>query len=194
MRIALSGGIGCGKSAALEIFKARNFPTFSADACARELLASPQTVWFVAENFGAECVENSTIRRDKLAAIVFSDNNARRRLENFLHPKIEKAWREFCSAAEGAGKIPVVEIPLLFEKNYDAEFDITICVACSRETQLSRLEKRGVGAADAERRMVAQLPLENKIARANILLSNDGSLEFLEAQIDLLCPKLSHQN
>ncbi len=193
MRIGLSGGIGCGKSTALEIFSACGFPTFSADVCSRELLSDGDAVRFVMENFGSECVDTSGVRRDALARVVFSDDVARKRLEDFLHPRIEVSWRKFCDEAETTGKIPVVEIPLLFEKSYEAEFDLTVCVACSRETQLARLAGRGVREDDAKSRIAAQLPLEDKVSRADILLSNDGSFEFLERQIKIFSRSLPQQ-
>ncbi len=189
MKIALSGGIGCGKSSALEIFKAKNFPTFSADEAAHEILSTKEAEDFVKKNFGNDALENGKISRKKLAEIVFGNYKARQTLEDFLHPKIQNSWQKFCAENEKNGRVPVVEIPLLFEKKFDKEFDISICVSASKKTRLKRLKIRGVPADEALKRISAQLPLEDKIARANFLLTNDGSLDFLSAQIERLIEK-----
>ena len=102
-------------------------------------------------------------------------------MENFLHPRIRARWNARLRSAKPGEKI-VVEVPLLFEKNYAADFDLTVCVAASEETQLERLEKRGLPRERARERIAAQLPLEEKVRRADAVIFNDGSREFLEAQ------------
>lgn len=184
MKIALTGGIGCGKSTALKAFQKSNFATFSADALGHEILSEPASVAFVKEQFGAECVSGERIDRSALAQIVFADSAARERLENFLHPKIKAAWRAGTERAAEAGKFSVVEVPLLFEKNLVEGFDCTLCLACSESVQLARLEKRGLPQEQARSRIATQMPLEEKMRRADFCLFNDGTPEFLEQQIN----------
>lgn len=184
MKIALTGGIGCGKSTALKAFQKSNFATFSADALGHEILSESATVAFVKEQFGVECVSEDAIDRAALAQIVFSDPTARERLENFLHPKIKAAWCAGMARAAAEGKSSVVEIPLLFEKNLAEGFDYTLCLACSEPVQLERLEKRGLPREQARSRIAAQMPLEEKMRRADFCLFNDGTPEFLGEQIN----------
>ena len=183
MKIALTGGIGCGKSTALTAFRNHHFTTLSADALGHEILSGSAAVDFVVKRFGKDCAPAGVIDRARLAKIVFSDPRAREDLEAFMHPRIENAWRERAQAAESRGENCVVEIPLLFEKQLEGAFDSTLCLACSEAVQLERLEKRGLPREQARSRMAAQLPLEEKVRRADYCLFNDGSPEFLEAQI-----------
>lgn len=183
MKIALTGGIGCGKSTALQAFRNHHFTTLSADALGHEILSDSAAVDFVVKRFGNDCVSGEKIDRAQVAKIVFSDPEARKDLEDFIHPKIEKAWREQAEEAEARGEHCVVEIPLLFEKKLEAAFDYTLCLACSEPVQLERLEKRGLPREQARSRIAAQMPLEEKMTRADFCFFNDGSAEFLEKQI-----------
>lgn len=189
MKIALTGGIGCGKSTALQAFRNHHFMTLSADAVGHEILSEPATVDFVVEHFGKACALAGTIDRACVAKIVFSDAAARETLENFIHPKIEAVWRKRANEAEARGEHCVVEIPLLFEKNLEGAFDCTLCLACSEDVQLERLEKRGLPREQARARIRAQMPLDEKIRRADICLFNDGTPEFLENQIKFFVNK-----
>lgn len=185
MKIALTGGIGCGKSTALKAFQKLDFATFSADALGHGILSEPETVAFVVEQFGAACAPGGEIDRARLAEVVFNDPAARERLEKFMHPRIEAAWCAGAALAEAQGKHCVVEIPLLFEKNLEAGFDKTLCLVCSEAVQLERLEKRGLPREQAKARIAAQMPLEEKMRRADVCLFNDGAPEFLEDQLTL---------
>ncbi|MGF0068269.1 dephospho-CoA kinase [Candidatus Spyradosoma sp. SGI.093] len=183
MKAALTGGIGCGKSTALRAFRNHDCATVSADALGHEILSESSSAAFVVARFGAECAPAGTVDRERLARVVFADPAARKELEDFIHPKIEAAWRERVRAAEERGEDCVVEIPLLFEKNLEGAFDRTVCLVCSEAVQLERLEKRGLPRERALARIAAQLPIEEKARRADVCLFNDGSPEFLEKQI-----------
>lgn len=185
MKIALTGGIGCGKSTALQAFRNHHFATLSADALGHEILSEAASVDFVVERFGCDCAPAGKIDRERLAGIVFADSEARESLERFIHPRIEQAWNARAREAEARGENCVVEIPLLFEKNLERGFDCTICLACSQRVQLDRLEKRGLPREQALKRIAAQLPIDEKIRRADFCLFNDGTPEFLGEQIRL---------
>lgn len=184
MKIALTGGIGCGKSTALQAFRNHHFTTLSADALGHEILSGSAAVEFVVKRFGEVCVSAGKIDRAQLAKIVFADAVAREDLEKFIHPQIEKAWRKGAEEAEARGEHCVVEIPLLFEKNLEGAFDYTICLACSEAVQLERLERRGLPREQALSRIAAQMPLDDKKRRADFCLFNDGSPEFLISQVE----------
>ncbi|MBP3301698.1 MAG: dephospho-CoA kinase [Opitutales bacterium] len=183
MTLGLTGGIGCGKSSVLPAFKKLGFAVIDTDRIASELHSEPATCRFVRERFGETALsEDGSVNKPELAKIVFSDKAALADLEAFMHPKIRAAWRKKISNFADGEKF-VVEVPLLFEKNYESDFDATVCVAASEEIQLARLEQRGLPAARARERIVAQLPLAEKVRRADFVIFNDGSREFLEAQV-----------
>src|SRR5690606_17064865 len=102
-------------------------------------------------------------------------------LERLLHPLVGKRWREEMAADPESDW--VVQIPLLFEKKLEKSFQFTVCVGASGETQRQRLLQRGISEEEISRRLSRQLPIEEKIARSDFFLSNDGSLEFLRLQV-----------
>lgn len=193
MILGLTGGIGCGKSAVLAAFRKIGFCVIDADEIARTLRSAPETRDFVRERFGAGTLDARTgeISAEALAKIVFADKSALAALEAFMHPRIRAEWCRRADEAERAGAPVAVEVPLLFEKNYDADFDATVCVAVSENVQLERLEKRGLPREQARARIAAQMPLADKIRRANAVIFNDGSREFLETQTRVLADTLA---
>lgn len=183
MTLGLTGGIGCGKSSVLPVFKSLGYAVIDTDKIASELYSEPATRRFARERFGEKALAaDGTPNKPEIAKIVFSDKTALADLEAFMHPKIREAWqKKILNSADGEKF--VVEVPLLFEKNYESDFDATVCVATSEEVRLSRLERRGLPAAQARERIAAQLPLAEKVRRADFVIFNDGSREFLEAQV-----------
>jgi dephospho-CoA kinase len=116
-----------------------------------------------------------------LAARVFSDPAERQWLEALTHPRLFALWRQTLAAQPGADW--VFEVPLLFEQRLENWFDFTVCVACSPEQQLVRLEQRGLSRELAGQRISQQLPLARKIELADKVMWNDGSAAFLQVQI-----------
>jgi dephospho-CoA kinase len=140
----------------------------------------------IQRTFGDEVISaEGTLRRDVLARIVFSDPDARRKLEAITHPLIREHWKKHIGMLRAIGiKVACVVIPLLFETNAESEFDATICIACSAATQRSRLAIRDWGAEQTAQRIAAQLPIVEKVAKANYVVWNEGSLDILAAQLD----------
>jgi len=183
MKIGLTGGIGCGKTEALRIFEKLGWHTLSTDAIAHELLDNDPEVRTAVENaFG-------TLDKKQIAAQVFSDPEKKQTLENLLHPRIRDHWRSKLQA--NSDQNWVVEIPLLIEKRLETHFDLVVCVACSPETQLKRLGQRGIHKEDALARIANQAPLSLKIEKSDKILSNNGSISFLEEQICELIRQIS---
>ena len=120
---------------------------------------------------------------------MFSDPGKLRLLEGVLHPKVRARW-EAAVAAEPAAKW-VVEIPLLFEKNLENRFDLTVCVTSHRQSQVERLARKGMDQVQALARINQQLPLSAKEEKADIVLLNDGSVDFLELQIDRIAARFA---
>jgi dephospho-CoA kinase len=186
----LTGGIGMGKSAAAHILNQCGVPTEDTDELARNVVAPVQPALAeIRRTFGDEVISpEGALRRDALARIVFPDSAARQKLEAITHPLIRELWKKRVESWREAGtKAGCVIIPLLFETNAESEFDATICVACSAATQRSRLAARGWGPEQTGQRIAAQWPIEKKIAKANYVVWNEGSLEILAAQLEIIC-------
>lgn len=194
MIAGITGGMGCGKSTVGLGFEARGFRRLDSDRIVREqVLTAPAVMAELAADFGPGILETDPaggqrVCRPRLAELVFADDAARLRLEALTHPRVLQVWREaFAAAPSGRW---VVEVPLLFEKALENWFDFTVCVACSPEQQLARLEQRGLSRMLAGRRISKQLPLARKIERSDFVLWNDGSAVFLGQQIDRLADAL----
>ncbi len=186
MTLGLTGGIGCGKTTAAAMFARRGFRLLDSDALIRErVLPSASVVAALRERYGADVFRaDGSVDRAALATRVFPHDSERQWLEELTHPPLFGLWRSVFAAEPNADWI--VEVPLLFEKALEIWFDFTVCVASSATQQLARLEQRGLPRALAEQRISKQLPLAHKIESADFVLWNDGSPEFLEAQIDRL--------
>lgn len=190
MILGLTGGIGCGKSTAARAFVAGGFRLVDADALIRDqVLIAPALVAAVAARYGDGVLAPSgAINRAVLAKFVFADDAERWWLEARTHPALFAIWRRMLATAPKARW--VFEVPLLFEQALENWFDFTVCVACSPEQQLVRLERRGLSRELAGQRISKQLPLARKIELADLVLWNDGSAAFLQAQVDTLVASL----
>jgi len=190
MTVGLTGGMGCGKSTVARGLERRGFRRLDSDELVREkVLTDPEVIQALAGRFGAEILDPAgRVARAKLAAAVFASETELRWLEELTHPAVFALWRAAFAAEPAAAW--VVEVPLLFEKHLENWFDFTVCVACSPAQQLARLEQRGVPRGLAGQRISKQLPLARKIELSDIVLWNDGSTEFLEAEIDRLANAL----
>ncbi len=191
MIIGLTGGMGCGKTTAARFFEEGGFRSIDADAIVHDLLANDRKVRdAIKDRFGSGVLdENGTVDRRRLGALVFTDSAALRWLEELLHPLVGLRWRE--EIARCGDDSWVVQIPLLFEKKLEQSFDFTVCVGTSATTQCRRLLKKGLSEKEIARRISRQLPLDEKTARADFFLLNDGSLPFLREQVQCLIGQLA---
>jgi dephospho-CoA kinase len=187
----LTGGIGMGKSAAACLLAKSGIPVIDTDDIAREQV-EPGRPGFVEvlKEFGSELLDGAgRLDRERLAGIVFRDSEARRRLEGILHPRIRTAWEAWLDSRRSEGRnAAVVVIPLLFETDAEKTFDATICVACTSATQRVRIRARGWSESSLESRMAAQMPVEEKMVRADYVLWTEGGLDLLEAQLQRILP------
>ena len=142
----------------------------------------------IAERFPSAVSAQNVVLRPILADYVFSHEADRLWLEGLLHPLIYAKWSAAFASAPDADW--VVEVPLLFEQNLENWFDFTVCVATSSTNQLVRLIERGITQSLAEQRISTQLPLFQKIEKADFVLSNDGTLEALRFQVKHLIGRL----
>jgi dephospho-CoA kinase len=180
LAVAVTGGIGAGKSEALAAFARRGAAVASADELVHRLLRSDREVQAeVLEVFGVEVRSGSADERARLAEAVFGDPERIERLEALLHPRVARAqvaWLEELRARPDPPQLAVVEIPLLYESGAEGRFDAVVTITAPKELRaerkkLTRLEER-------ERRL---LPDEEKLRRADFSYVNDGTTAELDA-------------
>lgn len=184
LRVGLTGGIACGKSAVAEAFARRGVPLIDTDLIAREVVEPGEPgLARVAEAFGPDILNaDGSLNRAELRARVFADPERKRRLEAILHPLIRARTLERLRNAEGP--YAVVVVPLLVETDFDELVDRVLVVDCAPETQVERLVARDTGSrAEAARIIASQAPREARLARANDVLRNDGSLAELDRAV-----------
>lgn len=183
--LGLTGGVGTGKSALVEWLRRERVPVVDTDEVAHSLVEPGQPAWEeIRQAFGGAYFDpEGRLIRSALAGRVFADREALRALEGILHPRIHAVWRERIEGWRDQGQgLAVVVIPLLFEKGLENEFDLTICVACRPGTQRVRLRARGWSEEEIEGRIEAQLPLAEKMRRADRVIWNEGGLALLSGQ------------
>ena len=194
-RIALTGGIATGKSHVRAQFEALGIPTIDADLLSRRAVepGSPGLA-AVAARFGPGIVDSSgTLDRARLAALVFTDANARRDLEQIVHPFVRSAIDNWFASLDAArNPFAVADIPLLYEAGRDRDFEAVIVAACEPETQLRRLMWRdNLSEEEAAKRISAQMPIGQKIRWADYVIRTDGTFEETNRQVRLIAAALS---
>jgi dephospho-CoA kinase len=191
-RFAVTGGIACGKSAFSRFLADSGCEVLDADDVVHRL-ESPggRAVPLLAEAFGpAVCAADGGIRRDVLGRLVFSDAVARERLNGIIHPLV-RAELDGWLRRPKTGKLRFAVIPLLFEAGWRDHFDCVVCLACSVATQTGRLLSRGLTEKEAALRIGAQMPVGEKARLSDRVVWNDGSLEALRREADVLVRDLS---
>ena len=176
-----------GKSTAEQMLSRRGLPVIDTDLVARRIVEPGQpALQEIERTFGPQVIDQAGgLRRDELARIVFANPEARQRLEQITHPRIRELWMSQIESWRVERKpVVVVVIPLLFETGADKDLDVTVCVACSAETQRRRLADRGWSVEQIEQRIAAQWSIEQKAASADFVIWTEGGLDILEKQVD----------
>ncbi len=182
----LTGGVGMGKSTAAGFLLQAGVRVVDTDDLAHALVQLGQPALAeIKKEFGEKILAaDGSLNRAALAENVFADEAARKKLEAILHPRIRECWqtqvenwrKENCALA-------VVVIPLLFETTAENQFDKIICIACSPSSQMERLKARGWTPEQITQRIAAQMPVEQKIARAHFVIWTEGMPENSRRQI-----------
>ena len=185
-RVALTGGIATGKSHVRIAFQALGIPTIDADVLARDVVA-PGTPGLsqIANRFGREVLDSTGgLDRKKLASIVFENPEARRDLEEIIHPAVRQAIDQWFASLAPKQPIAIADIPLLYETGRDREFDVVIVTTCDPATQIRRVMARdAVTEVEARQRIAAQLTSDEKAQRANYVIRTDGTFEDTARQV-----------
>ena len=183
LKVALTGGIGSGKSLVGEYLEELGAVVIDSDELARSVIerGSPGYEEVLAV-FGDEILSEGEIDRKKLAARVFSDEPARKQLEAIIHPRVRET-AEKLTRNLGADAIVVNQIPLLFETDGAKRFDYVITVECAEGTRVERLKERGMKEYEISTRMQAQASDEQRASIAHFVLKNEGSADELQRAV-----------
>jgi dephospho-CoA kinase len=196
--IGITGGISTGKSTFCdclrEILQEAKF--FNADETTHALIELSEMKQKIRVEFGSSVFSrDGDLNREKLRAIIFSDATKRRALERILHPRIRRQWRAEAKKHRNSPDFFFADIPLLYETGGETLCDRVVVVACSHQVQVARLaERMSLDDTEAERMIRSQIPLNEKIARADHVAWNDGNRAALMEQARFLTALLQQQS
>ena len=192
--VALTGGIGSGKSTVGEIFANLGALVVDSDQLARDVLVRGSEGFDqVVSEFGDQILKNGDIDRALLGDIVFKDRSKLAKLESITHPLIRKAFKEFVDQAP-ADSIIINQIPLLVESKSNYTFDAFITVSAPIEIRKQRLTKRGLPEAEIDRRIAAQTSDSEREAISDFVIQNAGNSEELASAVEKIWTKLQILN
>ncbi|MFD1937691.1 MULTISPECIES: dephospho-CoA kinase [Nonomuraea] len=193
LKVGLTGGIGSGKSEVSKRLAERGAVVIDADKIAREVV-EPGTEGLarVVAAFGEEILrEDGSLDRERLGSIVFADSEKLATLNGIVHPLVGERVAELQKSAPD-GAVVVYDVPLLAENKLAPMYEVVIVVDASDEVRVERLTKvRGMSEHDARARIAAQASREERLAVADIVIPNEGSLDDLEARVEQVWERLS---
>jgi dephospho-CoA kinase len=185
--VGLTGSVGTGKSTVTRFFKELGAYVIDWDEVAREVTHPHSKAWKeIVECFGKGILNDDlTINRQNVADMVFSDREKMTKLNQIIHPQVFREDERITDEIKNLDRDALIikDIPLLFEVTRPIFVDKTVVVSASQQTQLRRLEKKGMSREDAQNRIRSQLPLEEKIKSADFVIDNDGPLEETRKQV-----------
>jgi dephospho-CoA kinase len=191
--IALTGGIGCGKSHAAQYFAELGALVIDADQLARAAIERGSDGFDeVVALFGDSILKDGNIDRKALGELIFKDPTAKAKLENIVHPFVRREFEEAVASLKG-DQVLVYEIPLLVETKAHERFDVVITVESEMENRIARLRGRGMHISEIQGRIAAQASREQRIEVADFLIENDGSEDELLRQVENIWDSL-HDN
>jgi dephospho-CoA kinase len=184
--IALTGGIGAGKSTVAQFFSELGANVVDADQLARIAIERGSEGFDqVIAHFGQEILSNGDIDRKALAAIVFADPSAKSVLESIIHPRVQALFAQ--ARDENDPSIPLIyEIPLLVETVGAKKFDFVVTVEADEELRIARLLERGMFISDIKARLASQASSDSRISIADAVITNDGDEDHLLRQVENL--------
>ena len=188
LTIGLTGGIAAGKSEALAAFSRLGAATLSSDAVVLELLDSEPLLGRLIERWGPEVAPHGAVDRGRIGAIVFADPEQLTWLEGQIHPLVGARISDWLKDLPADVELAVIEVPLLFESEMEKVFDTTVAVVTADEVRRERAAARGHALVDE--REARQLAQDEKAARAEHVVENDGSIDDLEGALSALIEKL----
>ena len=186
LRIALTGGIATGKSYCTAVFARLGVPVIDADILARDAVApGTRGLQSVGDQFGSHLIgADGSLDRAALARVVFADSKARAALEAIVHPEVYRRIRDWFANLPAGTRVAIADIPLLFETGQQHDFDAVVVCTCAPSEQVRRVMARNnLSDADARTRIAAQLPIDEKVARADYVIWTDRGFAETDAQV-----------
>jgi dephospho-CoA kinase len=197
MILGLTGGIATGKSTVAAMLRQRGYTVIDADQIAREVVEPGMSAYqAIAAHFGCKVFKpDGRLDRKKLAEVIFANQTERQALNEIIHPEIRRVMREQAQAAEYSGQTVVfMDIPLLYESKLTHMVDKVVVVYVDQATQRARLMERDeLDEIQANRRLEAQLPIDEKKAMADYTIYNQGTRDETEKQVEALLASLQAQ-
>lgn len=186
--IGLTGGIASGKSTVSSMFTSLNIPVIDADVISRQVVEPGEAAHEeIRRVFGEDILkEDQTLNRKKLGQIIFADEQKRKQLNAIVHPAVRKEMLQQRDTYVNDGeKCIILDIPLLFEGNLTSIVDKTLVVSVNEKVQLDRLmERDGSTEEDAKRRILSQMPIQEKVKLADAVIDNNGSKDDSYQQLE----------
>ncbi len=183
LKVAVTGGIGSGKSLALSYLSQMGYPIFSCDEIYKEVICLPEYIKQVSISF-PEVIINGAISREKLATLVFDNPQYRTKINNIAHPLIMRKLHN--AMDECASDLVFAEVPLLFEGHYENEFDKILYIYCNQNMRISHVISRdGLEMAQVEKRILSQFNPDSEEGKHRLensqayIIKNEGSCEEL---------------
>ncbi|HON04957.1 MAG TPA: dephospho-CoA kinase [Candidatus Ratteibacteria bacterium] len=194
VRIGLTGIFGSGKSTVCKFFREKGIPVISCDFIVSHLLRTKRIRKKIEEEFGKDYFfEDGKLNKRKLAELIFSSADARKRLNSIIHPEVFKKLEEKLDTYKRNSKIAVVvEIPLLFETRSENLFDVIVTVSAPYKVIKKRLEKK-YSHQEIEKRIKSQMPLKKKEMLSDFIIENSGSLKDTKKQINKIIEDITRR-
>lgn len=184
MIVGLTGGIATGKSTVSNILIEMGIKVIDADKIAHQILDKDDVIKKIKDQFGEEVINKNKVNRAKLGKLVFDDQEKRKKLEEITHPQILKKIKDKVNKYKDKNEIIVLDVPLLFETGLDKWVDQVWLVYADFNTQLERIKKRdGLETKEAKKRINAQISLNQKKKKADIIIKNEGTIQDLKRKI-----------
>ncbi|MDO9541506.1 MAG: dephospho-CoA kinase [Kiritimatiellia bacterium] len=187
-KVCVTGGIACGKSSLGEMLRKLGAGVIDADEVCHELLRkSKPLIDRIVSAFGAGILNrNGGIDRRILGRIVFNDDKKRKKLNALVHPKARRVINAWLKMQGARVSVAVAIVPLAYEAGWERGWDAVVCVAAPLSTQIARLKRKGFSEKDARMRIAAQMPLAEKMNRADYVIFNAGTVASLRQQAMLV--------
>lgn len=194
LKVGLTGSIGTGKTTVLNLFKELGAYVISADQIVHRLLKRKDIKEKIKKEFGNVFTSEGEVDRKKLAQIVFKDEKKRKKLESIIHPEVFKELENFFKKVgeKDPDAVAVAEIPLMIETGSYKNYDLIIVVYAPEEIQIERLKKKGMKEEEILRRIRSQMPIEEKVKYADIVIKNTGSIDRLKKEVENVYKKLKN--
>ena len=193
-KLGVTGGIGTGKSAVVADFKKLGADVISADVIAREVMAPDSAVLTqLRKAFGPQVIApDGAVNRGVLGQLIFADPAKRQQLNQIVQPLIRQRFEYELAQLDGKSDFVACEVPLLYEEHYEDLFDAVLVVEVPAGVQRERIMSRdGLTRVAAERRIASQMPLDDKVARADYAINTDGPEELRQIQVQQLMNHLA---